>query len=167
MRRAICVCVVPLLLAACAHGGATLSSSERLELYQRHAGAPVNSLQLNRTLRRLDWTPLGDQSMALWTAPSRGHLLEFRNRCSGLATAQDITITNTFGTVTARFDSVIVRTPGQISPVAPGCRISRIRPLDARALRDEKREIREAQLADRPEGVQPEPEGDMPGGGAP
>lgn len=166
MLRALCVSVAVVAVAACAHTQ-TLSSAERLQLYQRHAGAPVASLQLNRTVRRADWTPLGDQAIALWTSPSRGHLLEFRSRCSGLPTAQNISITNTFGTVTARFDSVIIRTPGPISPAAPGCRISRIRPLDASSLRDEKREIRDAQLTDRPEGVVPEPEGDMPGGGAP
>jgi len=164
MRRLICLSASVVLLGACAHG-TPMSSADRLQLYQQHAGAPVASLQLNRTVRRTDWTPLGDQAMALWTSPSRGHLLEFRNRCSGLATAQNITITNTFGTVSARFDSVIVRSNASISPVAPGCRISRIRPIDATALREAKREIRAADFVDRPEGVQPEPEDDAPAGG--
>ena len=159
MGRIVLISVLAASLAACATSSTrSLSAADRLALYQRHAGSPVNSLQLNRTVRRIDWTPLGDQAMALWTGPNTGHLLEFRSRCSGLATAANITITNTFGTVSARFDSVVPRTSASITPVAPGCRISRIRPLDARALNDEKREIRAAQLTDRPPGVEPEPE---------
>ncbi|KRG42855.1 hypothetical protein ARC20_10600 [Stenotrophomonas panacihumi] len=157
MRQVIALSVLAMLLAGCAHT-ATMTPDQRLALYQQHAGAPVPSLQLNRMVRRSDWTPLGDQAMALWSSPSRGHLLEFRTRCSGLSTAQGISITNQFGTVSARFDSVILRTPGTISPVSPGCRISRIRPLDGQALREAKREIREAQFTDRPQDVQPEPE---------
>lgn len=157
-----CFATAAALLAGCATT-ATMTAPERLALYQRHAGAPIPSFQLNRTVRRTDWTPLSDQALAIWTSPSRGHLLEFRNRCSGLSTAQSITVTNSFNTVNARFDSVIVRTPAT-STVAPGCRISRIRPLDGSSLRDEKREIRQAQFSDRPAGVEPEPEGDLPGG---
>jgi len=167
MIRTVLITVLAAALAACATSSPSMSASDRLALYQRHAGNPVASLQLNRTVRRVDWTPLGDQAMALWTGPNTGHLLEFRSRCSGLTTAPNITLTNTFGTVTARFDSVIPRTPSSINQPAPGCRISRIRPLDGRSLRDEKREIRAAELTDRPPGVEPEPEGDLPGGGAP
>jgi len=167
MRGVICLTLLAGVLAGCA-STTPMSNADRLALYQRHAGAPVPSLVLNRTVRRTDWTPLGDQALALWNTQSRGHLLEFRGRCAGLSTAQSITITNSFGTVNARFDSVIVRTPGTANSVAPGCRISRIRPLDGNSLRDEKREMREAQFADRPAGVVPEPEDDTPaGGGAP
>jgi hypothetical protein len=141
MRATSCLAVglatAAVMLAGCATT-ATMSTPERLALYQRHAGAPIASFQLNRVVRR-------------------GHLLEFRSRCSGLGTAQSITITNSFNTVNARFDSVIVRTPAT-SSVAPGCRISRIRPLDGSSLRDEKREMREAQFSERPAGVEPEPE---------
>jgi hypothetical protein len=160
MRATSCLAVglatAAVLLAGCATT-ATMTTPERLALYQRHAGAPIASFQLNRVVRRTDWTPLGDQALAVWTSPSRGHLLEFRSRCSGLGTAQSITITNSFNTVNARFDSVIVRSPAT-SSVAPGCRISRIRPLDGSSLRDEKREMREAQFSERPAGVEPEPE---------
>jgi len=161
---AACLSAIAVLSGGCATTS-TMSTPERLALYQRHAGAPTPSFQLNRVVRRTDWTPLGDQALAVWTSQNRGHLLEFRSRCSGLGTAQSITITNSFGTVNARFDSVIVRTPATISSAAPGCRISRIRPLDGSSLRDEKREMREAQFADRPAGVEPEPEEDLPAGG--
>jgi len=165
MRSTFCLAAIAVLLLAGCATTATMTTSERLELYQRHAGAPIPSFQLNRVVRRTDWTPLGDQALAVWSSQSRGHLLEFRNRCSGLSTAQSITITNAFGTVNARFDSVLVRNPAAISSVAPGCRISRIRPLDGSSLRDEKREMREAQFADRPADVVPEPEEDPPAGG--
>ncbi|HYG05738.1 MAG TPA: DUF6491 family protein [Stenotrophomonas sp.] len=167
MRSILCLAAVAAFaaLAGCASSPPSMSNAERLQLYQRHAGAPVPSFQLNRVVRRTDWTPLSDQVLAVWSSPSRGHLLEFRTRCSGLLTAPSITITNSFGTVNARFDSVIVRSPSGVSPVAPGCRISRIRPLDGSSLRDEQREMREAQFSDRPAGVEPEPEGDMPADG--
>lgn len=172
MRRVSYLCVLAGLLAGlltgCAHTTSTpMSAAERLSLYQRHAGAPVAMLRLDRPVQRGDWTPLGDQALALWTSAGRGHLLEFRNRCSGLSTAQRIGITNSGGLVAARFDSVVIRTPAGISPMGAGCRISTIRPLDGRALRDEKREIREAQFSDRPADVQPEPEVAPAGGDTP
>jgi len=161
MRKMLFAAVVSTVMLAGCTTAPTLSREERTALYFRHAGDPIPSFRLDRFVRRTDWTPLNDQALVVWNSHSRGHLLEFRSRCPGLSFAQNISITNSFGTVNARFDSVIPRsaagTPGS------SCRITRIRPLDGRGIREERREIREGEYVDRPEGVQPEPEDDAPG----
>src|SRR5688572_2225373 len=93
-------------LCACSHGP-TLSTEDRLALYREHAGAPVNSFRLDRTMGTTNWTPLGDQAVAVWQSTNRGFLLELRTRCNGLGPAGRISITNSMGQVTARLDRVV------------------------------------------------------------
>lgn len=131
-------------MAACSHGP-TLTTQERLELYRAHAGAPVMSFRLDRMTGMQQWTPLGDQALAVWSSGSRGHLLELRNRCPSMLSAGGISITNSLGNVNARMDSVVPRTAG----MRTSCRIDSIRPIDGSALRDAKRELRDAQIVDR------------------
>src|SRR5690242_1159541 len=78
-------------LAACSHGP-TLTTQERLDLYRAHAGAPVMSFRLDRMTGMQQWTPLGDQALAVWSSASRGHLLELRNRCPSMLSAGGISI---------------------------------------------------------------------------
>jgi hypothetical protein len=132
-------------LAACSTAP-TLTTQERLDLYRAHSGAPVMSFRLDRMTGMQQWTPLGDQALAVWSSGNRGHLLELRNRCPGMLSAGGISITNSLGNVTARMDSVVPRMVGASNR---GCRIDSIRPIDGRALRDAKREIRDAQIVDR------------------
>src|SRR5688572_30485686 len=131
-------------LSACTHGP-TLSTEDRLALYREHAGAPVNSFRLERAMGTTNWTPLGDQALAVWQGSNRGVLLEMRNRCSGLGPASRISITNSAGHVSARLDSVVLRGTG----MNISCRIETIRPIDGSALRDAKRELREAEYIER------------------
>jgi hypothetical protein len=160
--------LLPALLAfaaAAASGCATsptLTQQERLALYREHAGAPVMSFRLERMVGTHNWTPLGDQALVLWSSASRGHLIEMRTRCSGMAMASRIAITNRMGQVTARVDSVVPRTATGLVPVGSGtCRIDTIRPLDGRAIRDAKRELREASYIEQSE---PPPPNDTPEG---
>lgn len=146
-----------LLAGACAHPGPTLTSAEQLELYRAHAGAPVASFSINRVAGVNRWTPLGDQALAIWNTPSRGYLLEFRSRCSGLAIASSITISNSLGMVNPRLDSVQPRAANG-SAISQPCRISSARPLDGRALSEAKRELREASVIERDPDVVPEEE---------
>ncbi|MBU8976059.1 hypothetical protein JI752_007860 [Lysobacter sp. MMG2] len=149
----------PLLLAiaaALAAGCATsptLDTQERLALYREHAGAPVPSFRLERMTGTQNWTPLGDQALAVWSSASRGHLLELVNRCPAMSSASGIAITNRGGQVTARVDAVMPRTATGLVAVGSGtCRIDSIRPLDGRSLRDAKRELREADMVERSDG---------------
>jgi len=143
--QTLVLAALALTVAACSTGP-TLSTPERLELYRTHSGAPVMSFRLDRPTGMQQWTPLGDQALAVWSSANRGHLLELRNRCPGMSSAGGISITNSLGNVTARLDSVVPRMVGVSNR---GCRIDTIRPIDGRSLRDAKREIREAQLVDR------------------
>jgi hypothetical protein len=134
-------------LSGCASTGQT--TSQRLELYRSHAGEPVSRFRLTRTFQ---WTALGDEAIAVWPRVNEGFLLEFRSRCPGLVSARNIDISNSGDWVTARFDSILLR--GSMSTTGSlGCRIWTIRPLDARALRDARAELREAQAVPRAPGV--------------
>lgn len=155
MKRMSIVLVLVMLLLGCAHSGPTLSTAERVELYRAHAGPPVASFNISRVTGVTRWTPLGDQALAIWNTSTQGYLLEFRTRCSGLSFASSITISNSMGLVNARLDSVQPRAANG-SAISQPCRISSARPLDGRALNDAKRELREASVIDRPEGVTPE-----------
>lgn len=148
MRKAIPALVLVATLAACATGP-TLTTEERLALYREHAGAPTGSFRLERMPGMQNWTPLGDQALAVWSSANRGHLLELRSRCSGLSPAARISITNSMGVVGARLDSVVVSPAA--GAMARSCRIETIRPIDGTALREAKRELREAQYIDRSE----------------
>jgi hypothetical protein len=147
MRRTPSLLLLAAALAACATGP-TLTTPERLALYRQHAGAPVASFRLDRMTGTQNWTPLGDQALAVWSSPNRGHLIEMRSRCSGLSMTHRISITNSMGQVTTRMDSVVPRS-GAATVSRSACRIDTIRPLDGASLRDAKRELREAEIVDR------------------
>jgi len=133
----------------------TLTQQERLALYHDHAGPPVLSFRLERLVSTHNWTPLGDQALVVWSSANRGHLIEMRNRCSGMTMASRIAITNRRGQVTAGMDSVVPRTATGLVPVGSGtCRIDTIRPLDGRAIRDAQRELREANYIEQADGPQ-------------
>jgi len=147
MRHLLMTLLAVAALSGCATTQ-TMTTQERFNLYVQHAGPPVASFQLARFVRQTQWTPLGDRALAVWTSPSRGHLLELRGRCTGLSIAHTVQITNSFGTVNARWDSVIPRTASVAMPQS--CRIIRIRPLDGTAIRDARREMRNTIYGDRP-----------------
>jgi len=147
MRRLLIALLAVSTLGGCATTP-TLTTQERFNLYVQHAGAPVSSFRLARFVRQTQWTPLGDRALAVWTSQSVGHLLELRGRCTGLSIAHTVEITNSFGTVNARWDSVIPRTASVAMPQS--CRIIRIRPLDGLAIRDARREMRNTIYGTRP-----------------
>lgn len=144
-RSAVVPAMLAVAVAACSTGP-TLSTQERLDLYRQHSGAPVISFRIDRPTGIQRWTPLGDQALAVWSSGNRGYLVELRNRCPGMLSAPRISITNSFGQVTTRMDSVVPR-PATVA--GSGCRIESIRPIDGRALRDAKRELREADVIER------------------
>ena len=146
MKKLLIALAAALVLSACA-SGPSLSTADRLALYQAHAGQPVQSFQLARNFR---WTSLGDQAVAVWGIGNQGHLLEMRSRCSGLGFASRIHITNSMGRVSARFDRVIPLNASGSNMQQSSCTIWTIRPLDTAALNDSKREMRDAQTIERP-----------------
>ena len=80
MKKLLALLFAAVALTACSTAP-RMSNADRLALYQSHAGEPVSSFRLDRNFT---WTSLGDDALAVWNGSSRGHLLEFRSRCTGL-----------------------------------------------------------------------------------
>ena len=70
MKKLLIALAAALVLGACA-SGPSLSTADRLALYQAHAGQPVQGFQLARNFR---WTSLGDQAIAVWGVGNQAHL---------------------------------------------------------------------------------------------
>jgi len=125
--------LLPVLLVASAASCAShpaQDDSAKLALYRSHAGEPVRSFHF---FGRLDsWTPLGDRAVAVWTRPREAWLLDLDGPCNGLEYTVAIGLTSSAGTVSARFDKVLVRDG---SPMSLPCIIQTIRPLDVAALK--------------------------------
>lgn len=127
-----------LALAGCATGP-KMDDNQRLALYREHAGAPVDSFQYFGSIN--GWTPLSDSALALWTKPNQAYLLELNGGCPDLDFAQAITVSNQMGRVHQRFDKVLVL--GRQSIKMP-CFISRILPLDVKAIKQAQQDMRAA-----------------------
>ena len=130
-------------MVASAAGCASIGSSpnqrdaDKLALYSAHAGAPVNQFRYYGSIS--GWTPLGDEAIAIWSRPNEAWLLDLAGPCQDLDYAQAITLSNTMGQVSARFDKVQVL--GRSSINIP-CQIRQIRPLDVKAIKQAEREVR-------------------------
>jgi hypothetical protein len=140
-RIAILACAAMLALAACATNP-TQREADKLALYEANAGAPVDSFRYYGSIN--GWTPLGDEAIAVWSRPSEAWLLDLAGPCPDLDYARAITLTNTFGKVSARFDKVLVL--GRSAIDIP-CVIRQIRPLDVKAIRQAERDARAATQA--------------------
>lgn len=136
------------LTSACATSG--LSRDDRVAAYREHAGEPIPSFR--STDRNLSWRALSDDALVVWTRSNQANLLEFNPRCVGLSSARTISISNSSGLVSARFDSVRIIAPAAVTRAQLSCRISTIRPLDLQAVNDSKRDLREARTVDIGEG---------------
>jgi hypothetical protein len=136
-RSAILSVLLLPMVTACATDGAQRDAA-KLALYRAHAGAPVRSFHF---FGRLDsWTSLDDRTVAVWTRPSEAWLLDLDGTCSGLEFTPFIGLTSSAGTVSARFDKVLVRDTGGIN--LP-CTVMAIRPIDVVALKAAQRAMRD------------------------
>lgn len=132
----------PLIVALLACSGLAACASTpgrdaaQLELYRANAGPPVSSFMQRGAY--VQWTPLGEDALAIWVSPSRAYLLEV-SPCMDLPWARAIRVGDSMSRVSARFDNVVPLGVGR--PGVP-CRIQQIRPLDVRALRSAERAMR-------------------------
>lgn len=110
-------------------GCSTMPADAKLAFYSQHAGPPVDSFRLLGRL--VNWEPLGDEALVVWTRPNEAWLLEPYGPCDGLDYSSAIRLTDHAGRVEAGLDSVLVSHP---SPVHVPCRIRSIRPLDLAAI---------------------------------
>ena len=137
MKRMLLIAVAVMLsMAGCATN--RLGDAERLAIYRAHAGAPVSSFHYFTGLN--GWTPLGDSAVAVWARPNDVYLLELHGPCPDLDFAQAISVTSQMGTVSARFDKVMVLDRDAMSMP---CRIREIRPVDIKAIRHAEQDRRE------------------------
>ena len=146
MKRLCLLLALGFALTACA----TIpkqTDAEKLALYRAQAGEPVKDFRYFGSIN--GWTPLGDSALVVWTKPSEAFLLELHGPCSNLDYAPAITLSNTMGQVSPRFDSVKVHGGGSSHMDIP-CRIQTIRPLDVKGLKQAQQELREAKLVERP-----------------
>ena len=125
--------LVALGLAGCA--GNRLSDTDRLALYQAHAGAPVKQI---RYMEPIGWDRIDDQHLVLQMRPQESWLLRLMAPCLNTGSGSPFLGISSFNGMTlTRFDKVVVP-GGHIS-----CMIDEIRPLDVKALRAAETMLRE------------------------
>jgi hypothetical protein len=146
MKHATMLLWTLLVLVGCA--SLTSANQERLKLYQANS-TPVESLRITRLQgRQTRWSPIGDQALMVYDEADQPHLLELPEKCSGLATARSISITNSSGTVTPGSDSVQLLGPSKAGS-AYFCRIGSARRIDMAAVKEAREEMREASPVER------------------
>jgi hypothetical protein len=125
---------LPALLAACS--GIPLHESDRevRDRYNAYAGEPIDRFTW---LSRFDsWQPIGRYELVVFTSPGDAYLLKVAPPCESLQFANTVGVTSTAGSVSSRFDSVIVgRWPGW----RDRCQIEEIRKVDYRRMRADLR----------------------------
>ena len=121
-----------LVLCGCASSGT--KPEERLELYKAHS-TPVESFRITRLQgTQYGWTPIGDQALTVVGESDQRYLLELPEKCSGLATAKGIELTNNSGTVSPGTDSVKLLGQGRTGG-AYACKIGSARRIDMAAVK--------------------------------
>ena len=148
MKHETMFLAVVLSLIGCAGSGPTKSNEERLKLYETHS-TPVESFRITKLQgRQTRWSPVGDQALLVWDESDQPHLLELPEKCSGLATAKSISITNASGTVTPGTHSVQLLAPTKAGS-AYYCRIGTARRVDMSAVDEARQDMREANSVER------------------
>ena len=105
--------------------------------YASYAGEPLDRITW---LGRFDsWESLGNNQLLVFTTPSDAYLLAVTPPCTDLPFVQNIALTSTSSTVSARLDSVIVK--------EWRCQIAEIRKVDYTRMRAEMRQEAEAAKA--------------------
>jgi hypothetical protein len=141
MKHPALLLAAVMALAGCASSGIASSNEERLKLYQANS-TPVESFRITRLQgRQAKWSAIGDQAVMVYDESDQPHLLELTEKCSGLATARSISITNAAGTVTPGSDSVQLIGPSKAGS-AYFCRIGSARRIDMAAVEKARAETR-------------------------
>ena len=121
--------LVPLLAVASLSACATnrMSDTDRLALYQAHAGEPVKQI---RNTNAMGWDRVDDQHIVLNMRPTESWLLTVSGPCLDWGRGSPVLrLSSTGPYVMAKFDRIL--TEG--SPAS--CRIEEIRPVNVAGLR--------------------------------
>jgi len=134
MKHGMILPLMLLALAGCVGSHLQASNEERLKLYQAHS-TPVENFRITKLQgRQVRWSAIGDQALVVYDESDQPQLLELAEKCSGLATARSVSITNAAGTVTPGSDSVQLLGPSKAGS-AYFCRIASARSIDMDAVR--------------------------------
>ena len=100
-----------------------------LARFEAHAGKPVETIHAFMGVDR--WQSLSPVQLVIWTSVNRAYLLTLRAPCSGLEFQQAIGISSTNSIIDRRFDKIYFEQ--QV------CYFAKIRPVDYKAMKQEKR----------------------------
>lgn len=130
--KSITAAAAALVLTGCATG--RLSDTQRLALYQQHAGASVSQIRYRDPI---GWDRIDDQHVVLQMRPNESWLLRLSGPCLQWSNGSPFLGLSSFSGMTlSLFDKVIA--PGsQLS-----CMIQEIRQLDVKALRAAEKALR-------------------------
>jgi Family of unknown function (DUF6491) len=150
VSRFAALAALPALLAAC--GGIPLreSDEEVRDRYNAYSGEPIDHFTW---LGGFDsWQPIGRNELVVVANVSDAYLIRVAPPCQNLQFATRIGLTSTAGSVSNRFDSVIV---GQWPGWRERCQIEEIRKVDYRRMKADMRldaqRTREAKAATKAE----------------
>ena len=119
-------CSIAMLASACASNGG-MRDTERLALYQSHAGAPLRDIRYSNPI---GWESVDDQHLLLTMTPRNVYLVKLSGPCLDYNGGNVVIgISSQAGRVSTGFDRVTIADP-RLS-----CRIEEIREVDMVAFR--------------------------------
>jgi hypothetical protein len=149
MRRlnwnALVLLSAALITVACSGIPRRESDQETLDRYLRYAGPPVD--QITYLGHYDNWQTVSPRQIVLFTNINDAYLITVRPPCENLQFVPRIGITQTAGTISSRFDAVLVK--------GWRCQISEIRPIDYLRMRKDLREEHAREKAEKAGKAQP------------
>ena len=128
--RNVIVLLTMLAVGACSSMKNRESDEQVLARYMDNAGEPIDRFSY---LGRFDsWRALSRDKVAVWTGINEVYLLTVDTPCQNLQFTSSIGLTNSTGTVTRGFDSVLIGNDER-------CRINEIRKIDYKKVREIER----------------------------
>jgi len=133
------VLTAAVLTVACSGIPRRSRDQEALDQYLKYAGPPVDRVTY---LNHWDnWEAVGQYQLVLWTGINDAYLITVAPPCENLRFANRIGISQTTNTIYARFDAVLVK--------HWRCQITEIRPINYLKMRQDEREQRAQEKAQK------------------
>lgn len=131
-----------LLTVACSGIPRRDRDAEALEQYLQYAGPPVDHLTYFGHYD--NWQSVGQYQLVLWTGINEAYLITVASPCENLRFANRIGLTHTTNTIYSKLDAVLVK--------HWRCQIIEIRPINYLKMRQDQREQRAQQQAEKAHG---------------
>ena len=120
MKRVAIAIATTLAATGCVvASAASIEGSRDIQKYEKAAGSDVQQMPASPLV---DWQPLNDRSIAVWTASDKPWLVRVSQPCDGLKQADSVALTSSDGKVIVGTDAVKVGTAQ--------CKIASIQPVD-------------------------------------